>query len=156
MDISGIVSFVVGYVDPLYLLYGFVAWLVISIVALDVTMTQFLAVMRIREMRDSGAISPTKTPVLYWYCMLVLIRGILCDVWVQMNVCTVVGLELPIIGIVRWKGIPLPKIEWLTTSRLIRWNKEPVKGWWTINVKKRFVEFGKLMLDPADTDGKHI
>lgn len=60
----------------------FLSWAAISIVALDVTMTQFLAVMRIREMRDFKIITPKKTPFLWFYCMLVLIRGLLCDLWV--------------------------------------------------------------------------
>lgn len=164
MDISSIVTFALDFFDvPLiYVFYWVAAYLVISIVALDVTMVQFLAVMRIRAMRDAGIIHPRKTPVLWWYSWLVVVRGILCDLWVQIFVCTPIGLELPPLklriyhGKNAWVRVPYYTIEWLTTHRLQRWDREPAKTWWDANIKKRMVSFGKLMLDPSDTTGKHI
>jgi hypothetical protein len=148
---------------PQWALLVFVAWVVISIYALDKTMVYFLAVMRIRTMRDTGAISPSKTPFLWVYCMFVLARGLLCDLWVQLFVCTVVGLELPprywrVWQSKRYSWLRLHyfTIEWLTTERLIRWNKSPAQGWWTIHIKKEFVQFGKIMLNPSDTTGQHV
>jgi hypothetical protein len=69
------------------------------------------------------------------------------DVAVQFLVVTPVFLELPVAD---------GKIEWLTTSRLIRWNKSQSTSWWTRNVRKPMVNLGKVLLDKVDTDGLHI
>jgi len=117
-------------------------WALLSLFLLYSTWVHFAAVMRMRALRDSGGISRDKDRTL-WACgSLMLAIGLTLDVLVQVVVMSPVMLELP--------------REWLTTTRLIRWNRSKSTSWWTRNVRKPMVNLGKVLLDKVDTDGVHI
>lgn len=131
----------------LWIAVGLVSWALFSVVLMYSTWVHFAAVMRMRALRDSGQINKDDDRVL-WVCgTFMLATGLILDVAVQFIVVTPVFLELPIVS---WK------VEWLTTSRLIRWNKSQSTSWWTRNVRKPMVNLGKVLLDKVDTDGIHI
>lgn len=122
-------------------------WILISLFLLYSTWVHFAAIMRMRALRDAGEIDRENDRVL-WACgSIMFFIGITLDVLVQFFVASPVMLELPISN---------GKIEWLTTSRLIRWNKSRSNSWWTRNVRRPVVELGKVLLDKVDTDGLHI
>jgi hypothetical protein len=164
MDASNVIPMLLNVFDvPIeYVIYAVIAWVVVSLAALDVTMVQFLAVMRLREMRKAGLIGPEVNKLQWWYYLFLVARGVLCDHWCQIFVCTPIGLELPPLKWhwyqtkVSWIKLPYYTFEMLVTDRLIRWNNEPEKNWWDRHVKKELVGVGKIMLDSADTDGVHI
>lgn len=159
MDISMIVSFLSNFIPEywyVWVLLVLLSWAAISLIALDYTFLHFAAIMRFRKMRDEEGFTPQSDPFLWKCAMAVTVRGILADHWVRMFVCPVIGLELPPLRIRTWKGIPYLTTEWLTTDVLRRWHKLPNKGWWTINVKKRFAMLGAMLLDPVDTTKKHV
>ena len=136
------------------------AWGGISILLIFITWVFFLAVMRLREMRDAGKLAFKVSPILCVNAYLALIIGLILDVLVNWIVCTVVLFEIPPSEI-SWKkiwklNIPYPIPELLTTSRLCRWYHSTDTSWYTKNVRMRFVRFGQTMLDSADTDGQHI
>jgi hypothetical protein len=120
------------------------AWGLISLLLIFLTWVFFLAVMRLREMRDAGKLAFKVSPVLCVFAYVALIIGLILDVLVNYIVATIVLMELP-----------KPK-ELLTTARLCRWYHTTDTSWYTRTVRIRFVRFGQIMLDSADTDGKHI
>lgn len=117
-------------------------WALSSLVLMYLTFVHFAAVMRIRELRDSGKISPRGTPLLWWTGMMVLAIGLTLDFLLNVWTASVVMLEFP--------------REWLTSNRLDRWLHSSQTDWWTRVVRKRFVLMGQMLLDPVDTDGVHI
>jgi hypothetical protein len=118
------------------------AWAALSVFLLYSTWVHFAAVMRMRALRDSGGIDKDKDRML-WVCgNIMLAIGLALDVLLNVVVGTVVMLELP--------------REWLTTTRLSRWNRSRGTSWWTRNVRKPMVNLGKVLLDKVDTDGVHI
>ena len=120
------------------------AWGLFSLLLIFLTWVFFLAVMRLREMRDAGKLAFKVNPILCIFAYVALIIGLLLDVLVNYIVATIVLLELP-----------KPE-ELLTTARLCRWYHTADTGWYTRSVRMRFVRFGQAMLDSADTDGQHI
>lgn len=106
------------------------------------TWIYFLAIMRLREMRDAGKMDYSVSPTLFILGRVVLVIGLVMDVAVNWLVCTIVLAEIP--------------KEFLTTARLIRWYHSTDTSWYTKNVRMRFVRFGQTMLDAADTTGQHI
>lgn len=120
-----------------------IAWYAgMSVGLIYITWVFFLAVMRLREMRDAGKLGWNASHILCVSAYLVLGVGLVLDALVNFFVCTVVLLELP--------------QEALTTTRLNRWYHSTDTSWYTMNVRKKFVRFGQIMLDAADTDGQHI
>jgi hypothetical protein len=117
-------------------------WSGISLVLMYLTFVHFGAVMRARELRDSGQVKWNTDKMLWAWLMVVLVIGLLLDFLLNVWTASVVMLE--------------PPKELLTTYRLIRWNKTTNTSWWTRNVRKPFVDLGKALLDKMDTDGKHI
>ncbi len=129
--------------DLLYLVaMVFMWWAVSSLVLMYLTFVHFGAVMRARELRDSGAMTWKNDKMLWAWCMVVLAVGLVLDFLLNVYTASPVMLELP--------------KEWLTTYRLIRWNHTASTTWWTRNVRKPFVDLGKALLDKVDTDGRHI
>lgn len=120
------------------------AWSLISVTLIFITWVFFLAVMRLREMRDAGKLAFKVNAILCVCAYIALFVGLILDVLVNYIVATIVLMELP-----------KPK-EFLTTARLCRWYHSTDTSWYTLNVRKRFVHFGQTMLDSADTDGQHI
>ncbi len=106
------------------------------------TWIYFLAIMRLREMRDAGKMDYSVSPTLFVLGRVALVIGLVMDVLVNFFVATPVLMELP--------------KEFLTTARLNRWYHSTDTDWYTRNVRKRFVKFGQTMLDAADTTGQHI
>jgi len=120
----------------------FMWWLIVSFALINFTWVYFAAIMRMRELRDTGKLAWKVNPELCFFSYLNLFIGLLLDVALNFWVATVVMLELP--------------REALTTSRLSRWLYTTKTDWWTRNVRIRFVRFGQAMLDQVDTDGRHI
>jgi hypothetical protein len=120
------------------------AWGLISVALIFITWVFFLAVMRLREMRDAGKLAFKVNAILCVCAYVALIIGLVLDVLVNYIVATIVLMELP-----------KPK-ELLTTARLCRWYHTTDTSWYTRSVRMRFVRFGQAMLDSADTDGQHI
>jgi hypothetical protein len=120
------------------------SWAWFSIKLVFGTWIYFLAIMRLREMRDAGKMDYSVSPVLFICGRIALVIGLVMDVLVNYIVATVVLMELP-----RLK-------EPLTTARLCRWYHSTDTSWYTRNVRLRFVRFGQIMLDSADTTGQHI
>lgn len=117
-------------------------WVFISAYLILFTWVFFGHIMRLRQLRDAGLMSWKSGP---WRCVfgyISLLVGLLHDVATNVWVGTVVMFEVP--------------KELLLTTRLIRWNRSKDTSWYTRNVRKPFVNFGKEMLDAMDTDGKHI
>lgn len=108
------------------------------------TWIYFLAIMRLREMRDAGKMDYSVSPTLFICGRIALVIGLVMDVLVNYIVASVILMELPKLK------------EPLTTARLIRWYHSTDTSWWTIHVRKQFVKFGQTMLDSADTTGQHI
>lgn len=106
------------------------------------TWIYFLAIMRLREMRDAGKMDYSLSPTLFILGRVALIIGLVMDVLVNILVATPILMELP--------------KEWLTTARLCRWHHSTDTSWYTRNVRLRFVRLGQIMLDAADTTGQHI
>ena len=135
------------------------AWALFSLALLYSTWVHFAAIMRMKALRDAGEIDKEKDRVL-WVCgSFMLATGLVMDAALQIIVATPVFLEFPIL--VKWKQVgqdlrPSFEIEWLTTSRLVRWNRSRSTSWWTRNVRKPMVNLGKVLLDKVDTDGLHI
>lgn len=128
-------------------------WALLSVFLIYSTWVHFAAVMRMRALRDSGEIDREKDRVL-WFCGTAMLAiGLVLDVLVQFIVATPVFMELPPFSRTS-KGRLV--FEWLTTTRLIRWNKSRSTSWWTRNVRKPMVNLGKTLLDKVDTDGIHI
>jgi len=120
----------------------FLWWFCSSLVLMYLTFVHFGAVMRARELRDSKAITWQNDKMLWTWLTVVLVIGLVLDFLLNIWTASVVMFE--------------PPKEFLTTYRLIRWNKSTDTSWWTRNVRKPFVNLGKSLLDKMDTDGKHI
>lgn len=108
-----------------------------------VTYSLFLAVMRLREMRDAGYLIFWPHPVRYVIAYTILIAGLLADVALNWIWFTIIGLEVP--------------HEFLSTARLNRWYGESVSDN-ILNKWRREVAwyYGDEFLNDADPDGKHI
>ena len=106
------------------------------------TWIYFLAIMRLREMRDAGKMDYSVSPPLFILGRVALVIGLVMDMLVNWIVCTPILIEFP--------------KEFLTTARLSRWYHSTDTSWYTKNVRMRFVRFGQTMLDAADTTGQHI
>ena len=136
-------------------------WPLIAILLIWLTWVFFTAVMRLRELRDTGKLAFKDGPVRCVFAYITLIIGLLLDVAVNIIVATPIMWEMPPYrGMVRVQtgkfNIPLPDIELLTTARLCRWYHSTDTCWWTVHVRMPFVRFGQQMLDVVDTDGQHI
>jgi hypothetical protein len=118
------------------------SWVWFSIKLIFGTWIYFLAIMRLREMRDAGKMDYSVSPVLFICGRIALVIGLVMDVAVNFLVATVILMELP--------------KEFLTTARLNRWYHSTDTNWYTRNIRLRFVRFGQIMLDAADTTGQHI
>ena len=117
-------------------------WALLSLFLVYSTWVHFAAIMRMRALRDAGEIDKGRDWVLWAAGAVMTFIGLTLDVLLNIIFGTVVMWELP--------------REWLTTSRLIRWNKSRSTSWWTRNVRKPMVALGKTLLDKVDTDGLHI
>lgn len=118
------------------------SWLWFAVKLVFGTWIYFLAIMRLREMRDAGKMDYSVSPVLFILGRVALVIGLVMDVLVNFLVATPVLMEFP--------------KELLTTARLNRWYHSTDTSWYTRNVRLRFVRFGQIMLDAADTTGQHI
>lgn len=126
-----------GYYFP-----SIAGWCAISLGLIFITWIFFLAIMRLREMRDAGKLAWKVSPILCVSAYLALAIGLVLDALVNWIICTVVLFEFP--------------KEVLTTTRLNRWYHSTDTSWYTRNVRMWWVRFGQIMLDAADTDGQHI
>jgi len=117
-------------------------WALLSLFLVYSTWVHFAAIMRMRALREAGDIDKDRDRMLWATGAAMTFIGLTLDVLLNIIFGTVVMWELP--------------REWLTTSRLIRWNKSRSTSWWTRNVRKPMVALGKTLLDKVDTDGLHI
>lgn len=110
-----------------------------------VTYALFLAVMRLREMRDAGKLTFWPHPVRFVVGYIILFIGVLADVGLNLTWFTLLGRELPKRG------------EWLSTARLCRWFGTQQDGEliteWRRGVAKYY---GDEFLNDADPDGAHV
>ena len=82
----------------------------------------FVAIMRLKELRDFGILTKESNPVVWYLGVFTLIIGLVLDFAVNMIPMTIVGLELP--------------KESLVTQRLTRWHKSEPGHWWNRHVRK--------------------
>lgn len=87
--------------------------LLAGLMLINITLVYFIAIMKLRDMRDAGQI----TGILKWFGYFNLFIGLLLDVLVNLFPATLIFWEWP-----RWG-------EWLTTARLSRIIKTGDVNW---------------------------
>lgn len=90
-------------------LYAFFACFIL----INLTLVYFIAIMKLRDMKDAGQI----TGILKWFGYFNLLIGLLLDVLVNIFPATLIFMEWPRRG------------EWLTTARLSRIIKTGDVNW---------------------------
>lgn len=113
-----------------------------SILLMYITWVFFTAVMRLREVRDSGRLEFTNHPIRFIFAYVTLFAGLLLDTAVNWIICTVIGIEFP--------------KEFLTTARLNRWYSSTNESGLARYRKLLAKWFGEELLDEIDPDGKHV
>jgi hypothetical protein len=100
--------------------------------------------MRWRELYEQGKLD-AKHLLVRWMIYFNLTIGLMLDALLNI-VSSIIMLELPRYDIK----------EWLLTARLSRWLHIMDNGWYTKNIRMKFVKLGQQLLDVVDTDGIHI
>lgn len=97
--------------EQLFYFIVIMSWLYVSILLFIGTFTLYVAIMKMREVKDR--LWRLHWPVR-WVCYLILLIGLIFDVLLNWVVCTISFLEFP--------------REFLTTSRVVR-HKYQSTGW---------------------------